>query len=265
MSEVSRGLVQTQYGYIHYRKAGSGPPIVLMHINQQSSDLYREMIAALAPRFSVVAVDYPSHGSSDHLKEQPKLEDYANAVDAVMTSLGHDRYTVLGEATGAGVAIELAASRPGKVTRCVLLNCPELDGDPEIELGQFRTELRPADETGFPRIRSIDWWLTHDPVHAPMAPDQDYMDRINRAQIECGRDRWQALTALHYYDLKAGQRRITCPVMLLVGEHFYCRDKAEVIGARIADFRWFELTGKRFCAGWEAADEIAGRVIDFAG
>lgn len=265
MTTIERGLVLTEYGYIHYRAAGSGEPIVLLHINQQSSDLYREMLAALSPHFRAVAVDYPGHGCSDHLPFQPTLADYANAVDAVMAALGHDAYSVLGEATGAGVAIELAATRPERVSRCVLVNCPEFEGPREEELRQFRDELRPADETGFPRIRTIDWWLTHDPVHAPMHPDQDYMDRINRAQIECGRDRWQALTALHHYDLKGSQARIRCPVLLLVGEHFYCRDKVEVIGARIGDFRWRELPGARFCAGWERAEEIAAHVAEFAG
>jgi len=261
---IKRGLVATDYGYIHYREAGAGEAIVLMHINQQSSELYRELITALAPRFHVVAVDFPGHGCSDHIAFQPSLTDYGNAVDAVMTALGHERYTVLGEATGSGVAIELASTRKSKVVRCVLVNCPELDRPPEEELAEFRDELRPSDETGFPRIRTIDWWLTHDPLHAPIEPTQDYMDRINRAQIECGRDRWQALTALHYYDLKGGQTRIDCPVLVLVGEHFYCRDKVETISGRIKDCRWHELPGARFCAGWERAEEIAARVIAFA-
>lgn len=264
MATFERGLVKTSYGYIHYRTAGAGEAIVLMHINQQSSDLYRELMEGLASAFRVVAVDYPSHGCSDHIPFQPTIADYANCVDEVMEALGHDRYSVLGEATGAGVAVELSATRKDKVIRCILVNCPIIDERPDDVLGEFKNDLRPADETGFPRIRSIEWLLTHDPVHAPVSPDQDWMDRLNRAQIECGRDRWQALTALVHYDLSAAQRQIECPVLLLVGEHFYCRERTDEIGARIGDFRMFELTGARFCAGWERADEIAERVIAFA-
>lgn len=264
MHDVDRGFVRTDYGHIHYRTAGAGPAIVLMHINQQSSDLYRELIQLLAPDFRVVAVDYPSHGASDHIAFQPAITDYANAVDAVMQALGHATYTVLGEATGAGVAIELASSRPGTVTRCVLVNCPELGDNPEAALDEFKTDLRPADETGFPRLRTRDWLLEHDPVHAPLDPDQDWMDRLNRAQVECGRDRWQALTALLHYDLRAGQRAIACPTLLLQGERFYCRPDAETIAARIPDCRFHELKNARFCAGWEAADQIAPHVKAFA-
>jgi pimeloyl-ACP methyl ester carboxylesterase len=124
MQAVERGLVTTSYGQIHYRASGAGTPIVLLHINQQSSDLYRELIAELAPAFRVVAIDYPSHGASDHLTFQPKIADYATCVDEVMQALGHTRYAVLGEATGAGVAAELAATRKDTVTRCSLVNCP---------------------------------------------------------------------------------------------------------------------------------------------
>lgn len=265
MAEIERGLIATRYGYIHHRTTGAGEPIVLLHINQQSSDLYRELIAGLADRFRVVAVDYPGHGCSDHIDFQPSLADYAECVDTVMQALGHQRYHVLGEATGAGVAVELAATRKDRVLTCILVNCPELEDDPDAALREFKDDLRPADETGFPRLRSIDWLLTHDPVHAPMHPDQDWMDRLNRAQIECGRDRWQALTALFHHDLKTRQTQIDCPVLLLVGEHFYCRDQVDVIGARIGDFRYSELKGARFCSGWECADVIAERVVAFAG
>lgn len=264
MTEIGRGLVKTRYGYIHYRSAGEGPPILLFSINQQSSDLYRELMVALAPRFRTVAMDYPSHGGSDHVSAQPSIADYAACAVELADALGLDRFAVLGEATGTAVALELSGAYPRRVSRTVLVNCPELEPDRAAAMAEFQTELRPADETGFPRLRTIDWLLAHDPVHAPLHPTQDWMDRLNRAQVECGRDRWQALTALFAYDLPAAQARVTQPVLLLVGEHFYCREQAPLIAGRMADCRWFELPGGRFCAGWEKADEIAARVIDFA-
>ena len=36
--EIERGLVKSRYGYLHYRAAGQGQPIVLLHINQQTGD-----------------------------------------------------------------------------------------------------------------------------------------------------------------------------------------------------------------------------------
>jgi len=74
---IERGLVRTHTGYIHYRSAGSGPPILLAHINQQSSALQLELLQALAPYLRVVAIDYPSHGHSDAIDWQPSIGTYA--------------------------------------------------------------------------------------------------------------------------------------------------------------------------------------------
>ena len=65
--DIKRGLVRTHLGHIHYRESGSGPAIVLLHINQQSSELMLELMAALSPRMRAIAIDYPSHGGSDHV------------------------------------------------------------------------------------------------------------------------------------------------------------------------------------------------------
>jgi pimeloyl-ACP methyl ester carboxylesterase len=53
---IERGLVRTRLGHVHYRAAGIGDPILLLHINQQSSSLYVELLAELAPRFRAVAL-----------------------------------------------------------------------------------------------------------------------------------------------------------------------------------------------------------------
>ena len=104
---------------------------------------------------------------------------------------------VLGDATGAIVACELAAEHPERVSRIVLENCPFLP--PAISesalLDPFKSTYRPSDASGFPVTRTIEFLLEQDPDHAPFAPTQSWMDRINRAQKEVGRDRRQALTA----------------------------------------------------------------------
>ena len=47
---VERGLVRTPFGHIHYRFQGTGPAIVLFHINQQSSALYLELMVELSSK-----------------------------------------------------------------------------------------------------------------------------------------------------------------------------------------------------------------------
>lgn len=83
---IERGLVETPYGYIHYRRAGRDHPrtVVVTHISQQSSALMIELLEALGGKVQAVAVDYPSCGMSDHhyLKDLPHLEALAHGSEA---------------------------------------------------------------------------------------------------------------------------------------------------------------------------------------
>lgn len=259
--QLDRGLIRTSYGHIHYREAGAGPAIVLLHINQQSSAVMAELIEALAPRRRAIAIDYPGHGMSDHLAVQPTIPDYAHCVLEVLDALGIGRFTALGEATGAAVSVALATAAPARVERAVLVNCPLLEQKVAAGLlEEFNAKLRPADASGFGALRTIDFLLQEDPDHAPLRPTQSWMDRINRAQAECGRDRWQALNALISYDLGAALARVACPVLLLTGEQFYFRHHVPEIEKRVRRLESEVLAGARFCATWEKAAEIARRV-----
>ncbi len=46
---IERGLAKTFAGHIHWRACGSGPVVMVSHINQQSSALMVELLQALAP------------------------------------------------------------------------------------------------------------------------------------------------------------------------------------------------------------------------
>ena len=218
--ELERGLVKTSAGYLHYRATGQGQPIILMHTNQRSSALYLELMAVLGQGLRVVALDHPSHGMSDHLAEQPGIADYARYVTEVMDGLGMPRASFLGESFSAAVAVELANTYPERVEKIVLVNCPfwqaqEKAAHDHALLGI--RDQRPSDATGFPTTRTLEFVLTHDPEHAPLHPTQAWMDRINVAQIEAGRERWQALNALRDYDMPTNLEHLTVPCVAHLG------------------------------------------------
>lgn len=264
---IERGLVRTHTGYIHYRAAGEGPAIVLAHINQQSSALMLELIQALAPHMRAIAIDYPSHGHSDHIDWQPGIDTYARCVVEVMDALKVDRAVALGEAVGASVATELGVSHADRIGRVVLVNCPFYPDRSVADRNHapLKSGLRPADPSGFPTTRTLEFVLQQDPGHAPANPTQSWMDRVNTAQIEVGRERWQALDALHAYPLNPNLARLAQPVLLLIGEHFhYCRFRGD-FERLIPDLRSHVLAGGRFCMTWERAQEIAAFVHDFVG
>src|SRR5258708_9216641 len=99
---IERGLAKTFAGHIHWRACGSGAPnapvVMVSHINQQSSAVMVELLQALAPHFRAVAIDYPSHGNSDHIDWQPAIEDYARSVVEGMDALKIERASACAQA-----------------------------------------------------------------------------------------------------------------------------------------------------------------------
>jgi Predicted hydrolases or acyltransferases (alpha/beta hydrolase superfamily) len=191
---------------------------MISHINQQSSALMIELLQALAPDFRAIAIDYPSHGHSDHFTGQPTIEDYARCVIEVMDSLKIERAFALGEAVGAGVSYALGARHKQRIDKVIAINTPyfEKGGNDIADIAK----VRPSDASGFPAPRSLEFMLANDPDHAPMAPTQSWMDRINTAQFEVGRDRWQAVQAFAGFDLIGTLGMLDCPVLMLYGEKF---------------------------------------------
>ena len=96
-----------------------------------------------------------------------------------------------------------------------------------------------------------------------MRPTQSWMDRINRAQIEAGRERWQVLDAIHRYDIPGNLVRVRKPVLQLTGEHFIYAKDLDAFRARVPHIDSRILAGGRCCVGWEKAGEIAGAVLQF--
>ena len=264
MIRTERGLVQTPAGYIHYRALGQGPAIMLFHINQQSSAVYLELMEQLQPKFRAIAIDMPGHGMSDHVAEQPTIGDYARAGVAVLDALDIRSCHLLGEAVGAIVATEIASRFFDRVQSLCLLNCPYVPGGSTRDSGANVTpNHRPSDPSGFPLTRTLDFLLTHDPVHAPMQPTQDWMDRVNTAQIEAGRSRWQGLQAMHAFDLKAAAVTVRQPVLALYGEHFYFTASRSDLTSLFHDVETDVIANSRFCLGWERAGVVARKTIEF--
>src|SRR5262249_49759948 len=93
-------------------------------INQHSSGAVGGRLPALGGDFRAVAIDYPSHGHSDHIDWQPTIEDYARCVIEVMDALGIERAVAMGEAVGAATSIALGAGWPQRIDKVVLINTP---------------------------------------------------------------------------------------------------------------------------------------------
>ena len=117
------------------RRAGSGPPVLLLHESPVSSAAFVPLIGSLAERFTVIAPDTPGYGGSDPLAlHRPQIPDYADALKEVVDALGLERAAVFGRHTGAAIAIEFANLHPERVSGVVLDGCPAFTPEEMEEL-----------------------------------------------------------------------------------------------------------------------------------
>jgi pimeloyl-ACP methyl ester carboxylesterase len=125
---LKKGYADTRDGQIHYRAAGvdraDQVPLFCFHQSPYSSGTYRELVAHLGVRRRTFAMDTPGFGESFWPNSQPSLPDYADWLVEAIDSLGHDRFDVLGQFTGAGIAADMGMRWPDRVRRVVLFAPP---------------------------------------------------------------------------------------------------------------------------------------------
>lgn len=112
---------------IHYRTAGSGPPVLLVHGYPQSHVMWHRIAPALAERFTVVCPDLRGYGDSGKPAGDAAHETYskrAMAADLIglMTHLGHDRFAWIGHDRGARVGHRAALDHPERIDRLAVLD-----------------------------------------------------------------------------------------------------------------------------------------------
>ena len=118
---ISRHFVSIQgkYGHrqVHYRRAGDGPCLVLLHQSPQSSLEYVGLMQEWGQHFTVIAPDTPGYGASDPVVgDDLTMADFADCVAEFIRALGIRKTGLYGFHTGAAMAVETAARHPSLVT-----------------------------------------------------------------------------------------------------------------------------------------------------
>ena len=105
---------------VAYRRAGVGPPLLLLHGGWGDGRHWRPQLETLADEFDVVAWDAPGCGGSSDPLPDADLGTYADAVAGLAAALGLERPHLGGLSFGGGLAIEVFNRHPA-VPRSLLL------------------------------------------------------------------------------------------------------------------------------------------------
>jgi haloacetate dehalogenase len=219
--------------------AGQGPPVLLLHGYPQTRACWASVIPALAERHTVVAADLRGYGDSD---KPPGGADHAGyskrtmAADMVglMAALGFPRFDVAGHDRGGRVAHRMALDHPEVVRRAAVLDIVptrtlfagtdrefatayyhwffliQPDGLPERMIG--------ADPAWFLRETVRRWSGRGRQV--PEAALAEYVRCFSDpAAIHASCEDYRAAASIDLeHDAADGERRVTCPLLVLWGE-----------------------------------------------
>lgn len=116
-----RGFVNTPHGQAHYRIAGSGPPVVLLHDAPRSSVMHGELLRALGEDFTAIALDIPGYGNSTPLPaSQPEIADFARAIEAVIDALGIGKCALYAFHGSTKIALDMAVNGADRLSGVLL-------------------------------------------------------------------------------------------------------------------------------------------------
>ena len=128
---IRRQFVMDGEHALMLRHAGdrSRPALLLLHDVPGSSRMIEARIAELAADHFVIAPDIPGSGESRGLEAAAGMADYAAALWRMCDAIDVDTAAIEGRGFGASLAVEMAASEPGRCSHLALdgLLLPEPD------------------------------------------------------------------------------------------------------------------------------------------
>ena len=113
-------------------KAGSGPPLLLLHGAPLTLYTWRDVAPQLAEDYTVVATDLRGYGDSSKpqgLADHSNYSKRALALDQVevMRHFGFERFAVVGQDRGGRVAHRMALDHADKLTKAVFIDIVPTD------------------------------------------------------------------------------------------------------------------------------------------
>ncbi len=106
---------------LHFKKFGSGPPLIILHGVFGSSDNWKTLANHLMSTFEVYLVDQRNHGLSPHSDDfnyQVMTDDLKELLDDEQI----EKYSLLGHSMGGKTAMNFAIQYPEKIIKLIIVD-----------------------------------------------------------------------------------------------------------------------------------------------
>lgn len=117
---------------LHFKRSGSGRALLLLHGSGSSNHGFERVAENLSTSFDVITLDLPGFGfTGPRVDRDYRVSTYVDTVAGLMTEVGLERFSVVGNSLGGNIGWNLALAEPSRVENLVLINAT---GYPEKSL-----------------------------------------------------------------------------------------------------------------------------------
>jgi pimeloyl-ACP methyl ester carboxylesterase len=257
---MRRRFIDTSEGQIHYREAGSGKPVLLLHQTPRSSDEYLEVLPLIGLRYWAIAMDTIGYGDSYKPKKRCTIEDYAEGVITFLNSLGISTVSLVGHHTGGVVALEVAASYPERVEKLVLSAVPFMDEEERLKRrGKKVVDSYELRDDG---THLLDLWKGRQPFYPPNRPD--LLMRFIMDAIKAGEKVVEGHLAVSNYRMEDKVGLVRCPTLVICGtEDPFSYPHMKRLAAAIPQSKTLAIGGGTVAMVEQMPEKFAKVVLDF--
>lgn len=264
-------------GAMHVERYGhGGTPVILLHGFGTCTFLWRYVAPLLAEAgHTAYAVDLFGHGESDRTPDADVgIAAQAEYLDSAMTALRLAKAVIVGNDLGGDVALRLAATRPDRVQKLILINTPAFGELPARDIAMLQ---RSTARFAFKVTRGVlgaaallqavlDGSVVRPAEHMPskllaryLAPFAGH-DGVNHL-LTLG----AAIRRSDIDDLALAE--VTAPTLVVRGDHdeWLSRDVAERLAKTIPNARLVRIRGVARLIPEEDPEQLTNLLLDFIG
>ena len=260
---------------LHYRIAGQGPAVLLLHGYAQTSHMWEPLMRQLMAQHTVIAADLRGAGGSEKPPSGYDKKTMAQDMHALMQSLGHSRAVVVGHDIGLMVAYAYAAQFPQDTERVVLMDAflPGIGNTSDVFLLRDKWHFNFYGETplalvkGRERIYLEHFWndFAADRSHSvPEADRQIYARAFAQpGAIHAGFEYFRNFERDAQDFAQWGAARLAMPVLVLTGEKASGEFLIEQARLVATDVQGVVIKGSGHWLMEEAPDQVIPQLVAF--
>jgi 2-hydroxy-6-oxonona-2,4-dienedioate hydrolase len=120
---LQQGKKTSVYGEsIHYYEMGEGPVVILLHALGWYAEVWAPIMARLAPKYRVIAIDQIGCGESSKPFLDYRVQTFSEFLQGFLEALNLERVSLIGHAFGGWVASLFASQHPEEVEKLILVS-----------------------------------------------------------------------------------------------------------------------------------------------